>query len=90
MYYNIDNKKLKILMFDMILHFKFIYNPKKITIVTIQIVHLIVCSLTCRFHIRTSSQHLRPFVECDNHSIIPCMFTSLCVANLYVFSIEIL
>jgi hypothetical protein len=23
-------KKLKILMFDMILHFKFIYNPKKL------------------------------------------------------------
>jgi hypothetical protein len=24
-----DNEKLKILMFDMILHFKFVYNPKK-------------------------------------------------------------
>jgi len=29
-YCNMDNEKLKILMFDMILHFKFIYNPKKL------------------------------------------------------------
>jgi hypothetical protein len=29
-------KKLKILIFDMILQFKFIYNPKKITIVIVQ------------------------------------------------------
>jgi len=29
-YYNMDNEKLKILMFDMILHCNFIYNPKKL------------------------------------------------------------
>jgi hypothetical protein len=33
-----DNEKLKILMFDMILYSKFIYNPKKLH-VTIQTFH---------------------------------------------------
>jgi hypothetical protein len=37
-------KKLKILMFDMILHFKFIYSQKKITIVIVQTIHLIMLS----------------------------------------------
>jgi hypothetical protein len=40
-------KKLKILMCDMILHFKFIYNPKN-TYVTIQTIHLIVFSPNCK------------------------------------------
>jgi hypothetical protein len=39
-----DNKKIEFLIFDMILHFKFIYNPKINKIVTIQTVHLIVLS----------------------------------------------
>jgi hypothetical protein len=29
-YHNMDNEKLKIFIFDMILHFKFIYNPKNL------------------------------------------------------------
>jgi hypothetical protein len=40
-------KKLKILMFDMILHFKFIYNPEKNTTMIVQTIHLIMFSPPC-------------------------------------------
>jgi hypothetical protein len=41
--------KIEILMFDMILKFKFIYDKKKKRIVTIQTIHLIVLSPSYRF-----------------------------------------